>query len=1735
MSILPSPARVNDELSLDITASDTDGHTVTFTYDWMVNGLSVSTTTPTLLGQFIRGDEVSVSVTPSDGLVEGQAVSASTVIENTAPALSAVSLDPTEIYEDTVVNCEGSGWDDPDGDTETDLVKWTVDGAEVASGGSISGDLFSRGDEIVCTITPFDGEEMGSPVDSDPSTVLNSVPVVSSVGFSTLSPTSLSGITALPVADDTDGDTLTYAYYWTVGGQPIMLPTDTATLSSADFEVGDTITVTVSACDPEACGVGVPSAETAVVVNSAPEMISVTLAPSPEAGTDDIITATVSTSDDDGDSVAVGYEWFVNGVSAGQSTPTLDGTTYFAKGDTLFVTATPTDGSDAGAALSSAVVAVVNTAPTSPVVEVTPERPVAGDHDLQCVIVTESQDADGEAVSYTFAWSVDGVDAGNSTSTVATADIQAGETWECVVTPDDGEEVGLAGVASTIVANWPENWINAYYEDFSDGEAEDFETYGGACGGQSGELDVDGSTYLWRFTSDLNGARLPIPDLGTTGLAFESRLRFFNESTASAVRWRSNQVTWDANDDAGYTLNAQLGVSAETFGEDEICVDFCTDGVALVLEPETWFSYRVEEWDGEYRVFVDEQQVLEGDIADLPSAGDSLEFAGGGDCGSPVLEIDYVVIQSAVTLSENTPPEAPVANLRPLVPRATVDDLTCVVDVPSFDLDGDVADYQFDWTVNGSSFDQTADTYATGDTVPAASVNWGDHWECVVTPNDGKVSGISTAVDVVVVPRDCAAPQSADGSLAQVASDPALSLDSGDFTVEAWVQPTSALDTADQRILGVFDGTYTQWVLEYNATQGGIGALFSDGVSQITVYSSDSLSVGNWHHVAVTRAVDEFTVWIDGAEAASASNSATLASLSSDLFIGNIADEVDGWQGLVDEVRISSAARYTSGFTPARTLDVDGDTVGLWHLDSRSTSIYDASGNGYHGEITDGSWSDASSCDVFRASVAAGGSHTCTLSESGVVCMGDDTFGQSSGPMGDYRSVYAGLKDSCAISDTYQVECWGQLAYSSGAISAATDLGLGWFHRCAVAIDDTVQCWGVADGSIFDFGQVSDAPAIDVVDVAAGAYYSCAVGHDGQLACWGRDLYGEASPPTGTYESVSAGLYHACALDTLGEVSCWGIEDGSGEDGGQVSSAPAGSYVAVTSGDYHSCALDGFGSVTCWGRDDEGQASPPVGAFADVSAGGLHSCAVDAAGSVECWGSDDGGQVSGGGWDTGDGGEGLIPPGECASLNLDGVDDFAYLADGTSISMLGTSVLSLEFWVRPDTVGMEMTLFQWGDDDLSLENEFIWLQLDVDGKVVATVRGDNGANEESTVTSSRVLVPGVWAHVHLQRDPGNTLELFIDGVLEMTAVEGAGIVNLLEARPVLLGVAYDFSTGNRVEAFDGSFSEVRAWSRLLDSVELVDKSYQQLDPGSEIGLFGYWPLDEGAGAAVLDLASGDYGQVYDNVTPYGDWNIGSGECRVPTAVGDTGDTGGDTAVVDTAAAAPIRCADVAAKVDGVTVFDAQFDFASLQSLTYPGWTAYPAIYLGNEIFNTMAASVDDLLVTDTSLSTLVADDFSDPSTWRVMSGVLNCGSTDVSGGVANARSDANAFRGTNQAFLVDGGVSMSFRVQVGSATDQLALWFTDQAADANCATCDGAQMLLCNAQPWLGMTLDRQAGTASVWLEQASNSIEQAMSGSAFPPDNTWSTVELLVVPTADCATVLDSGHSGLNFSHTGN
>ena len=185
--------------------------------------------------------------------------------------------------------------------------------------------------------------------------------------------------------------------------------------------------------------------------NTPPQITQLELGEAPT--TDGVIAPVIEASDADGDAVSLDLRWSVNGVPIAHTGESLDGADWFDRDDTVVLTATPSDGIALGETVAAAPVTVQNTPPTAPAAAISPEAPEAGLDGLSCVVVTDSEDADGDAVTYAIDWSRDGV--AWSDETVPGEETVAGEVWTCTVTPGDGTDTGEAAQAQVTIADSP--------------------------------------------------------------------------------------------------------------------------------------------------------------------------------------------------------------------------------------------------------------------------------------------------------------------------------------------------------------------------------------------------------------------------------------------------------------------------------------------------------------------------------------------------------------------------------------------------------------------------------------------------------------------------------------------------------------------------------------------------------------------------------------------------------------------------------------------------------------------------------------------------------------------------------------------------------------------------------------------------------------------------------------------------------------------------------------------------------------------------------------------------------------------------------------------------------------------------------------------------------------------------------------------------------------------------------
>ena len=159
--------------------------------------------------------------------------------------------------------------------------------------------------------------------------------------------------------------------------------------------------------------------------------------------------------------------------------------------------------------------------------------------------------------------------------------------------------------------------------------------------------------------------------------------------------------------------------------------------------------------------------------------------------------------------------------------------------------------------------------------------------------------------------------------------------------------------------------TLTGWILEFNKKN----RIWRDGdgrycyrcsvdFSQIITVPEGAEEIGKHDlvHLAAVRDVDklECRLYVNGRLMDRMSIKGP--DIGGSLIIGG---EQQGkvFHGWMDEVRISSVARYDADFTPARRFKPDEDTLALYHFDEGEGDVLkDASGNGHHGKIVGAKW-----------------------------------------------------------------------------------------------------------------------------------------------------------------------------------------------------------------------------------------------------------------------------------------------------------------------------------------------------------------------------------------------------------------------------------------------------------------------------------------------------------------------------------------------------------------------------------------------------------------------------------------------------------------------------------------------------------------------------------------------------------------------------------------------------------
>ncbi len=523
VQVSPGSGRVGDSLSCSGSATDADGGTPTLDYAWYNGSTWIASGSSYTIaeGDTEPGDTLTCVVTATDGDGGSSSDSATAGVLNTDPVVSGATISASTGRVGDTLSCAATVTD-ADGGSPTLSYAWyngsTLLGSRstytLTAGGT------NPGDTLTCVVTATDGSG-GTDSDQSTATVLNSDPVISGVQVSASTAEVGDSLSCSGRSSDADAESVTLVYTWYNGSTAVGTGTSYI-VSAADVEPGDTLSCVVTGTDPWG-GTGSGQAST-TIDNIVPVVSSVTMSASTGQVGD---TLTCSANATDGDGSTLSYSYTFTNVSSGATVGTSSSYTITAAdtdpGDSLrctVVVSDPQGASDSDVASAT----VLNSLPTAPTVSISPTDPIEAVDPLLCTSTT-STDADGDTISYTYSWTVDGVSFANPTTTVATGDTVpavstlSDDVWVCTVTVSDGRGGGNSGSASvTVEAALPDLVVDATTVTLSAGTYayDDVSVINGGRLQVSGVVIIESDTFYVDSSSNVYGVGLGYA-AGTSG------------------------------------------------------------------------------------------------------------------------------------------------------------------------------------------------------------------------------------------------------------------------------------------------------------------------------------------------------------------------------------------------------------------------------------------------------------------------------------------------------------------------------------------------------------------------------------------------------------------------------------------------------------------------------------------------------------------------------------------------------------------------------------------------------------------------------------------------------------------------------------------------------------------------------------------------------------------------------------------------------------------------------------------------------------------------------------------------------------------------------------------------------------------------------------------------------------------------------------------------------------------
>lgn len=255
------------------------------------------------------------------------------------------------------------------------------------------------------------------------------------------------------------------------------------------------------------------------------------------------------------------------------------------------------------------------------------------------------------------------------------------------------------------------------------------------------------------------------------------------------------------------------------------------------------------------------------------------------------------------------------------------------------------------------------------------------------------------------------------------------------------------------------------------------------------------------------------------------------------------------------------------------------------------------------------------------------------------------------GVLSDVKQVTVGDSHACALKNSGTVFCWGRGQFlgkgnsidsnnpvqvlgvaGNGFLTSIISISAGGNQTCALSSSGYVFCWGSGNlgaGAVYNsytpirvsgIGGVGNLSGVTQISVS-GNRTTCVVITSGEVLCWGDNLAGGLGNGTNqqsltpvkvlgvggidflkNIKQVSVANSSACATSKTGNIFCWGSNFAGVLGNGTTSNSWTPVQVSnpekngslqnileVSLGFTHACARSDTGRVFCWGMNGSGQ------------------------------------------------------------------------------------------------------------------------------------------------------------------------------------------------------------------------------------------------------------------------------------------------------------------------------------------------------------------------------------------------------------------------------------------------------------------------------------------------------------------------------------------------------------------